>query len=176
MTTLRNTTFALALAAAAGGALSQGALTREQVKAELAEAIRTGDFVGNGETGQKLNELSPGRYPAKPVAQGKTRAQVRADLAEAQRTGNIIGNGHSGQKINEMYPGRYPPKPVVAGKTRAEVKAELAEAVRAGDIIVNGETGLKANELSPGACPMQARGRKPLPQATTAQREAPPAR
>jgi hypothetical protein len=176
MNTIRNTTLALALAAAAGGALSQGALTREQIKAELAEAIRTGDIVGNGETGQKLNELNLGRYPAKPVVQGKTRAQVRAELAEAQRTGDIVGNGHSGQKLNEMYPGRYPPKPVVAGKTRAEVKAELAEAVRTGDIIANGETGLKANELSPGSYPMQARGRKVPTQATTAQSEVPPAR
>ena len=176
MTNPRNTIFALALAAATGGAMSQGALTREQVKAELAEAIRTGDIFGNGEPGQKLNEMYPGRYPAKPVAPGKTRAQVRAELAESQRTGDIVGNGDSGQKLNEVFPGRYPPKPVVAGKTRAEVKAELAEAVRTGDIIVNGETGLKAHELLPGAYPMQARGRKSLPQTTTAQREAPPAR
>jgi Domain of unknown function (DUF4148) len=176
MTTIRNTTFALALAAAAGGALSQGALTREQVKAELAEAIRTGDIIDNGETGQQLNELNPARYPAKPVVQGNTRAQVRAELAEAQRTGDIVGNGHSGQKLNEMYPGRYPPKPIVAGKTRAEVRAELAEAVRTGDISVNGETGLKAKELSPGAYPTQARGRKVPKQATTAQSDVPPAR
>ena len=176
MTNLRHTIFALALAAAAGGAMSQGTLTREQVKAELAEAVRTGDIVGNGETSQKLNEIYPGRYPAKPVAPGKTRAQVRAELVEAQRTGDIVGNGESGKKLNEMFPSRYPPKPVVAGKTRAEVKAELAEAVRTGDIIVNGETGLKGYELSPGAYPMQARGRKSSPQTTTAQREAPPAR
>jgi hypothetical protein len=108
MTTIRNTTFALALAAAAGGALSQGALTREQVKAELAEAIRTGDIVGNGETGQKLNELNPGRYPAKPVAQGKTRAEVRAELAEAVLAGDIIVNGETGLKANELSPGAYP--------------------------------------------------------------------
>jgi Domain of unknown function (DUF4148) len=175
MTTIRNTTFALALAAAAGTALSQGALTREQVRAELAEAIRTGDIVSNGEAGQKLNEVYPGRYPAKPVVQGKTRAQVRAELAEAQRTGDIVSHGDSGRKLNEMYPDRYPPKPVVAGKTRAEVRAELAEAVRTGDI-VSGEAGLKAKDLSPGAYPMQARGRKVAPQATTAQSEVPPAR
>lgn len=176
MTALRNTTLALTLAAAAGSALSQGALTREQVKAELAEAIRTGDIVGNGETGQKLNEMYPGRYPAKPVAPGKTRAQVRAELAEAQRTGDIVANGESSRKLNELYPNRYPPKPVVAGKTRAEVKAELAEAVRNGEIIVNGETGLTARELSPGAYPMQARRRAVPTQAATAQGEARPAR
>jgi Domain of unknown function (DUF4148) len=96
---------------------------------------------------------------------------VQSELAEARRTGDIVGNSRTGQKLNEMYPGRYPPKPVVAGKTRAEVKAELAEAVRTGDIIVNGETGLKANELSPGAYPMQARGRRVVPPAATAQGE-----
>ena len=176
MTTIRKTAFALALATAAGGALSEGALTREQVEAELAEAIRTGEIVANGETGQKLNEIYPKRYPAKPVSPGKTRAQVRAELAEAQRTGDIVGNGHSGLKLNEMYPARYPAKPAVAGKTRAEVKAELAEAVRNGEIIVNGETGLTARELSPGSYPMQARGRKGPSQATTAQGEVPAAR
>jgi Domain of unknown function (DUF4148) len=175
MTTIRNTTIALALAAAAGGAMSQGALTRKQVKAELAEAIRTGDIVGNGETGQKLNEMYPGRYPAKPDAPSKTRAQVRAELFKAQSTGDIA-HGDSGRKLNELYPNRYPPMPAVAGKTRAEVKAELVEAVRTGNIIVNGESGLKANELFPGAYPLQARGRNAPTQAMTAQGEAPPAR
>lgn len=171
MNTIRKATFALALAAAAGGALSQGSLTREQVQAELAEAIRSGDIVGNGETGQKLNELNPARYPAKPVVYGRTRSQLGVELADAIRTGDTIGNGETGQKLNEMYPARYPPKPVVAGKTRADVRAELAEAVRTGDIVVNGETGMKANELSPGLYPVQSRGRNAPTQATAARTE-----
>ncbi len=61
--------------------------TREQVRAELIEAQRTGDIVANSESDKKLNELYPSRYPAKAVTQGKTRAQVLAELAEAQRTG-----------------------------------------------------------------------------------------
>ena len=36
--------------------------TREQVKAELAEAIRTGDIVASGDRGQKLYELFPNQY------------------------------------------------------------------------------------------------------------------
>jgi Domain of unknown function (DUF4148) len=63
MNTIRKATFALALAPAAGGALSQGTLTREQMQAELDEAIRTGDIVVNGETGLKTNELWLGFYP-----------------------------------------------------------------------------------------------------------------
>lgn len=39
--------------------------TREEVKVELAEAIRTGDIVDT-DTGLKLYELQPGFYPAKP--------------------------------------------------------------------------------------------------------------
>lgn len=39
--------------------------TREQVKAELEEAIRTGDILAPGKSGRKLNELYPSRYPAK---------------------------------------------------------------------------------------------------------------
>jgi hypothetical protein len=38
--------------------------TRVQVKAELAEAIRTGDMPASGESGQKLYEISPSRYAA----------------------------------------------------------------------------------------------------------------
>ena len=43
---------------------ADGPKTREQVKAELAEAIRTGDVVADGESGKKLKELYPSRYPA----------------------------------------------------------------------------------------------------------------
>ena len=90
--TLSALTLAVVAALSAGHALAFDASapkTREQVKAELAEAIRTGDIVVNGETGQKANELFPGRYPAKPVAQGKTREQVKIELAEAIRTGQM---------------------------------------------------------------------------------------
>lgn len=91
----RYTLSALTLAVAAlsaGHALAFDASapkTREQVKAELAEAIRTGDIVIDQESGKKANELFPGRYPAKPVAQGKTREQVKIELAEAIRTGQM---------------------------------------------------------------------------------------
>lgn len=143
----------LAVAAlAAGNALAADASapkTREQVKAELAEAIRTGDFVVNGETQQKANEVNPGLYPAKPVVQGKTRAQVKAELAEAIRTGDIVANGETQQKAYEVNPGLYPAKPVLLAKTREEVKAELAEAIRTGNMPDLGESGLMLNQLYP---------------------------
>ena len=40
----------------------QVGLTREQVKAELAEAIRTGDFMEGGEISVKHIELHPDHY------------------------------------------------------------------------------------------------------------------
>ena len=107
MTTIRIIAVSLALAATAGAALSQGALTRDQVKAEFAEAQRTGDILGSGETSQKLNEMHPNRYPAKPLTAGKTRAEVKVEFADAQRTGDILGNGETSQKLNEIYPNRY---------------------------------------------------------------------
>ena len=42
-------------------------LTRAQVRAELAEAQRTGDII-YGLNGEKLNELFPDRYPLRPAA------------------------------------------------------------------------------------------------------------
>jgi hypothetical protein len=66
--------------------------TREEVLAELAEAQRTGDIViGNGheDSGKKLNELYPERYPAKAAITGKTRQQVLDELTEAQRKGDF---------------------------------------------------------------------------------------
>lgn len=123
--------------------------TREQVKAELAEAIRTGNFVVNGETNQKANELSPSLYPAKPVVQGKTREQVKAELAEAIRTGDFVVNGETNQKANELSPSRYPAKTVAQGKTREQVKAELAEAIRTGNLPANDESGFQISQHRP---------------------------
>lgn len=40
-----------------GGTSAFAGTTREQVKAELAVAIRTGDITANNESGLKLNEL-----------------------------------------------------------------------------------------------------------------------
>ena len=104
-------------ASAVYAADEQAPLTREQVRAELAEAIRTGDIVGNNLTGQKLNELYPARYPKPAAAPVKTRAQARAELDEATRTGDLVGNGPSGQKLKEQFPDRYPLHAVAQGKT-----------------------------------------------------------
>ena len=65
---------ALALTVAAlvaGPALAQDApvgKTREQVKAELAEAIRTGNVLADSESGRLMKDVYPNRYPLAPQA------------------------------------------------------------------------------------------------------------
>lgn len=107
-------------------------LTRAQVKAELAEAVRTGDVVVV-EHGAKMNEIFPQLYPVQDATPGMTRAQVQTELAEAVRTGNMAP-GEGAVALNEAFPQLYPAQHEMAGKTRDEVKAELAEAVRMGHL------------------------------------------
>ena len=82
-------------------------VTREQVNADLAAAIRSGDIVANGEISLKLNELYPSRYPAKQVQTSFTRVQVKAELARAVRTGDIMENGEIFGKCNELHPNMH---------------------------------------------------------------------
>lgn len=121
--------------------------TREQVRAELMEAIRTGDMPAPQgtvdalgiATGAKLNELYPHRYPAKASQPGKTREQVRAELAEAVRTGDVAAPQGTvdamgiatGAKLKDLYPHRYPAQAVaVSTKTREQVRSEAIESLR----------------------------------------------
>lgn len=132
---------ALALASAAGAQ----SLTREQVRAELDAASRSGDLMAAGDLGLKENELNPGRYPAVAQEPGKTRAQVREELAQALGSGDYQV-GESGLTQQELHPGH--PAGMTGTRTRAEVRAELAEAIVNGDYTV-GDSGLTARELSP---------------------------
>jgi hypothetical protein len=130
-----------------------GPKTRDQVRAELAEAQRTGNILADGETGQMLKDLYPHRYPAAAAPQAKTREQVRAELVEAQRNGDVLADGETGQKLRELNPSRYPAASVTQVTTREQVRAELAEAQRNGDVIADGETGQKLRELYPHRYP-----------------------
>ena len=117
---------------------TSGALSRDQVQAELAQAVRTGNIVIDQETGLKANEVFPGSYPAQAAAQGKTRDQVKAELAEAIRTGDVPVDGVTGLKMNQLAPGNYPAPVAAQGKSREEVQAELATAIRRGALPVHG--------------------------------------
>jgi len=138
-------TLTLAFAALAAGnalaATTAGPHTREQVRAELAEAQRTGDISAPGNSGKKLNELYPQQYPAKAAVQGLTHEQVQAELAQAQRTGDMVAHGNSGKKLNELYPNRYPAKAETQGLSREQVLAELVQAQRRGEFAINNDHG-----------------------------------
>jgi hypothetical protein len=119
----RTTTLSVLLGALSFGAMaqSQPPLTREQVQAELREAIRTGDIVDGYESRSRY-ERNPGAYPARPVVAGKTRDEVKAELAEAVRTGDII-YGETSMKLSERYPGTYPKTKTLAQPNDAAVHA-----------------------------------------------------
>ena len=124
--------------------------TRDEVKAELMQALRSGDIMAGGEIGAKVSDLNSGRYQLTTPALGKTRDQVRAELEQAVRSGDMFAAGESGSKLNELQPELYPAKAAQVGKTREEVKEELAEAIHTGDLMAAGEDGRKLNEIFPG--------------------------
>jgi Domain of unknown function (DUF4148) len=124
-------------------------LTREQVKAELAEAQRKGSLISDDQTGATYRDLNPDRYPSLVAPSVKSRDQVKAELQEAQRDGTLIANEDTGATLRELAPHRFPTVPMSAGKTREQVKMELAEAMRLGDVHID-ETGRTLAERFPG--------------------------
>ena len=106
-----NTKFAataLILATSLLASTSFAEVTRAQVKAELAEAIRTGNMLANDDSGLKLNELHPQHYPAQVTKSGMTRAEVKAELTTAIRTGNMPAHDESGLMLKQVHPHMYP--------------------------------------------------------------------
>lgn len=144
----RTTTALALLAAIASTAHADPATTRDQTKAEFLDAVRRGDVYAAGDSGMKLNELYPQRYPRTVSAAPKTRAEVKAELAEAMRDGTMVAAGEGGLALREELPQRYPAVAVAVGRSRADVKAETREAIRTGDMFAAGE-GLKFNEEHP---------------------------
>lgn len=102
------TAIALVLTSSLIASTSFADVSREQVKAELAQAVRSGDIMAGGETGLKLNELYPSRYPAKQVPTSVTREQVKAELATAVRSGDIMAGGEVSAMCNELHPNMHP--------------------------------------------------------------------
>ena len=141
--------FLLATAFALAGAHAHEPVTRAQVVAEYQEAVRTGDLLAPGDSGMKLHELYPDRYPRTASALAKTREQVVAELQAAIRGGDVLAAGDTGMKENERQPERYPAAIASAGKTREQVRAETLEAIRTGDMPAGGDSGLKLKELFP---------------------------
>jgi Domain of unknown function (DUF4148) len=147
----------LLIGAASAGAYAQSSMpkTRDEVRQELADALRDGT-IPQGELGLTPRELYPNKYPKAPAVAGRTRAEVLAELEAARRSGDLLADGESSLKLNELHPSLYPPRPVVVGKTRAQVVAELAQAQRSGDMLAAGDLGLTLKELHPGQYPRPA--------------------
>ena len=108
--------------------------TREQVRQELMEAVRTGNIPCNDDSGRLMREVYPSKYPQPPAVESKTREQVQQELQEAIRTGNVQCNNDSGMLERQVNPSRYPAVPSGPGKSREEVKQELREAIRTGNM------------------------------------------
>lgn len=100
-------------------------LTRAQVQAELAEAVRTGNILVD-ENGSRKNEFFPHNYESSSRST-LTRADVQAEIAAAQQAGNIT-NGENAERLNQLYPNNYSVTQNDQTKTRAEVQAEIAQA------------------------------------------------
>ena len=141
------TALALLIGVACAAAHAQ-TKTREQVRQELADAVRDGSLM-RGEV------ESRGAMPG-AMTNGRTRTEVQAELAAAQRSGDMLAAGEAGQRANELYPSRDAQQSMLAGKTRAQVLAELAEAQRSGDLLVAGESSLTQRELHPRLYPRAA--------------------
>ena len=98
-------TLSLILAGAFGAAHADDGLTREQVRAELAQAVASGSLEV-GETGRTQREIEPGRYPQAPVVAGLTRGDVRRELTAAIRQGQLP-QGDLDRTQADIAPQRY---------------------------------------------------------------------
>ena len=144
-----STALALLVAASCAGAHAQSK-TRDEVRQELADAVRNGALM-RGEV--EPRNLPPG---ADLLAQRRTRSEVRAEFEAAQRSGDLLAAGELNQKLNELYPSRYPHQQAPVGKTRAQVRAELVDAQRNGDLLAAGELGLTQRALHQDLFPRAA--------------------
>ena len=104
------------------------AKTREQVRAELAEAQRNGTLLVDGDQGLRAYPVT--QRPAaqktadKAVVVGKTRAEVLQELRDARANGTLIANSETGETYRDIDPRSYPPLgPVQAVNSGNDVRA-----------------------------------------------------
>ncbi|MCV0437639.1 MAG: DUF4148 domain-containing protein [Hydrogenophaga sp.] len=111
MKSARLSLIALALTAASVGttfaADASAPKTRDQVRAELAEAQRNGTLIADGQTGATYRDLNPGRYGAMAMTSTKSRAEVRAELRDAWVRGELVADGQTGATFRDLAPHRF---------------------------------------------------------------------
>lgn len=111
MKNARNSIIALALTALSAGSVFAADMTpktRDQVRAELAQAQRDGTLIADGQTGATFRQQFPGSYMQPAATSSASRDQVRTELMEAQRNGTLIADGQTGATFRDLYPQRYP--------------------------------------------------------------------
>lgn len=79
---------------------------RGEVKADLAEALRTGNITF-GESSLNRNEAFPNLYPPVPMVAGKSREEAKAELAAALRSGDILTGGEVAVTRRQASPWSY---------------------------------------------------------------------
>jgi hypothetical protein len=111
MNTARLSLIALAISTASVGAAfaadASTSKTRDQVRAELAEAQRNGTLIADGQTSATFRDLSPGRYATMPAISMTTRATVQAELRDAWARGELVADGQTGATYRDLAPHRY---------------------------------------------------------------------
>ncbi len=111
MKSARLSLIALALSTASLGAAfaadASASKTRDQVRAELAEAQRNGTLIADGQTGATFRDLNPGRYMTMSATSTKTRAEVQAELRDAWARGELVADGQTGATFRDLAPHRY---------------------------------------------------------------------
>jgi len=127
---------------------ARAALTRDDVRAALADARANGELIASGDSGLSRREQRPDLFPS-PALPVRTRTEVVAELHDAQRAGELM-HGDSGKNDADVNPLAYPARVALPSPTRAEVRAELLRAQRAGDILATGDSGLTLREQHPG--------------------------
>jgi hypothetical protein len=105
MKNVRNSVIALALTAIAAGSVFAADMTpktRDQVRAELAQAQRDGSLIADGQTGATFRDLFPGQYMQPAASFTTSRDQVRAELLKAQRDGSLVADGQTGATFRQI--------------------------------------------------------------------------
>ena len=172
MSSSRAFTLLLLAAAMATGSHAQTARTRAEVKAELAEAIRTGNMIGSGESGLTQRELNPQRYRVTAgSASTLTRAKVTGEFQQARAAGELVGVGESGLPLNENAAGPLPakgsgrrqdPRGSAGRAARTEPISNTGSAERCGSITASGAPRWSRRRIA--SCTLSSRK---MPTATT---------
>lgn len=133
------------LALSASLAHAHSALTRDQVRQELADALRTGSLIAPGESGLSLRELNPNRFAAQTAGLAtplsKSRDEVLRELQAAQQAGELPAVGEHSAGPDGRALGAPPLRGMGRALTRAQVVADYREAARSGGLLGLGEAG-----------------------------------